>query len=166
LCCRLCSLTLSRLVVLKPLGSDLSSIIIAVKMQVIHRRGQQTAAHITPFLWVRRRNSAVIQMRLYVALSVVHSSVASFRTSVSTRWPVVRTSNHIFPYMFCLSLNIAVPFRTGSVFCYLLPRTPLNKLNAKCEPSHGAHALWCEWPAASLFTFVSALWDAQLLIGQ
>ncbi|KAJ9574727.1 hypothetical protein L9F63_008097, partial [Diploptera punctata] len=29
----LCSLTLSRLVVLKPLGSDLSSIIIAVKMQ-------------------------------------------------------------------------------------------------------------------------------------
>jgi hypothetical protein len=50
LCCRLCSLTLSRLVVLKPLGSDLSSIIIAVKMQVINRRGQQTAAHVTLFL--------------------------------------------------------------------------------------------------------------------
>lgn len=34
LCCRLCSLTLSRLVVLKALGSDLNSITIAVKMQV------------------------------------------------------------------------------------------------------------------------------------
>lgn len=33
-CCRLCSLTLSRLVLLKSLGADLSSIIIAVKMQV------------------------------------------------------------------------------------------------------------------------------------
>ena len=33
-CCRLCSLTLSRLMVLRPLGSDLSSIIIAVKIQV------------------------------------------------------------------------------------------------------------------------------------
>lgn len=33
--CRLCSLTLTRLVVLKPLESDLQSLIIAIKMQVI-----------------------------------------------------------------------------------------------------------------------------------
>lgn len=31
--CRLCSLTLARLVILRPLGSDLTSISIAVKMQ-------------------------------------------------------------------------------------------------------------------------------------
>ena len=63
-CCRLCSLTLSRLMVLRPLGSDLSSIIIAVKIEVSkinyykinvfhevcgirHRRGPHTATYVT-----------------------------------------------------------------------------------------------------------------------
>ena len=34
ICFRLCTLTLTRLVLHKPLGSDLTSVIVAVKMQV------------------------------------------------------------------------------------------------------------------------------------